>query len=61
MLFKMFDRAWLEIEPDFVGDGARENGRLTLASILLLLARDHIGEEDELKSSALRLMRRPHK
>lgn len=56
MLFNAFDQAWLEIESDFVGDGARENGRQTLASIILMLARDHVGEADELKRAALRLM-----
>ena len=59
-VFEAFDRAWAEIEHDFEGDGPRENGRLTLASILLMLARDHVGAVDELKGSALRLMRRTY-
>jgi hypothetical protein len=41
MLFAAFDQAWIEIESDFLGEAPRENGRLTLASILLMLARDH--------------------
>jgi hypothetical protein len=56
VLFEAFDRAWLEIETDFTGDAARENGRLTLASILLMLAREHVGDADELRTTALKLM-----
>ena len=37
VLFQAFDQAWLEIEHDFEGDGPRENGRLTLASICSIL------------------------
>ena len=58
VVFKAFDQAWAEIEPGFVGDGPREDGRLTLASILLLLARDHVGDVDELKRTALKVMAR---
>jgi hypothetical protein len=56
VVFKAFDQAWAEIDADFVGNAPRENGRLTLASIILLLARDHVGDVHELKSSALKLM-----
>jgi len=58
MLFAAFDQAWIEIESDFLGEAPRESGRLTLASILLMLARDHVGDVDELKSTALELMAR---
>jgi hypothetical protein len=57
-VFQAFDQAWAEIESDFVGDGPRENGRLMLASIVLMLARDHVGEADELKRTAIKLMAR---
>lgn len=60
VLFQAFDQAWLEIEHDFEGDGPRENGRLTLASILLMLARDGVGDVEDMKASALRLMRRTY-
>lgn len=58
VVFQAFDSAWAEIEGDFVGDGPRENGRLTLASILLMLARDHVGDAEELKTTAVKLMTR---
>ncbi len=58
VVFQAFDNAWAEIESQYVGELPRENGRLTLASILLMLARDHVGEADELKRTALKLLAR---
>lgn len=59
VVFRAFDNAWAEIQGDLAGDGPRENGRLTLASsILLMLARDHVGEAEELKTVALKPMAR---
>jgi len=58
VLSRVFDQAWLEIESDFVGDSARENARLKLAGIILMLAPEHVGNADELKRTALKLMAR---
>jgi len=55
VLYDVLDQAWQEVEPS-VPEGAREETRMRLAGIILLLARDETQSADQLKAAALSLM-----
>ena len=56
VMFQAFDEAWQAIEPRFVGDAAREEARLKLAGMILLLARDNSRDAQQLQRAAVNLM-----
>ena len=58
VLFKAFDDAWEEIEANFeAGSGARDAARMELATVVLSLASEDSRDPDQIKQSALQIMR----
>lgn len=56
VLGNAFDGAWASIASNFDDEAAAKSARMTLASIILSLARSEIDDAERVKTAALHIM-----